>query len=397
MVNDLISAISWIAAIPCLIALWVFSIETILGVGSRKKIAIEIAQPNTVILMPAHNEALNISTTLKNLLPILSDRVRILVVADNCDDSTAARVREMGIDVIERQAPNNRGKGFALSFGQEHLRLNPPEAVIVLDADCESDTQSISDLARLTFRSGSPVQAQNLIYSDRLGGPMVQISNFAFWIKNAVRQRGVSRMGGPALLGGTGMAFPWLLFDKLPLATSSIVEDLGLGIYLTKEGYSPVYLDQALVLSKAADEKETINQRSRWEVGFLSMAREYGLKSLWVGLLSLDRRLFQLGLHLIVPPLALLFSMTLLMLALMIPLSVIADDMVPSILLSGSLIVAVICIVIAWAFGGHRFLGGATLFRLPLYLIWKIPVYLKLIKGEVPEWKRTERKNDMEI
>lgn len=396
MVHNLLSAISWILVIPFVITLTVFSIETILGVRSNRKIVLDIEQPDTLILMPAHNEALNISTTLKNLLPILSDRVQILVVADNCDDNTAACVREVGIDVIERHAPKHRGKGYALAFGQDYLKFNPPECVIVLDADCETDPQSISDLARLSVQSGSPVQAQNLIYCERLGGPMVQISNFAFWIKNAVRQRGVSRMGGPALLGGTGMAFHWLLFEKLPLATSSIVEDLGLGIYLTKLGYPPIYLDQALVLSKAAEEKDTINQRSRWEIGFLSMAREYGLKSLWEGLLSLNRKLFQLGLHLIVPPLALLFGLTLLMLALIIPLAVLAENTAPSMLLVGSLIAAFICILIAWINGGYRYLNGIALFRLPLYLVWKIPIYLKLVKGEVPAWKRTERKNDLE-
>lgn len=392
MMYDVLSAISWILVIPLFIALSVFSIETILGVLPRKKILLENPQLNTIILMPAHNEALNISTTLKNLLPILSDRVQLLVVADNCGDSTAARVREMGIGVIERHDSKQRGKGYALAFGQDHLRLNPPECVIVLDADCESDSQSVSDLLTLSVRSGSPVQAQNLVYSERLGGPMVQISNFAFWIKNAVRQRGVSRMGGPALLGGTGMAFPWLLFEQLPLATSSIVEDLGLGIYLTKQGHPPIYLDQALVLSKAADEKETINQRSRWEIGFLSVAREYALKSLWEGLLSADRRLFQLGLHLIVPPLALLFGITLLILVLVVPFSIIAENMMPAILLFSSLITASFCVVTAWIFGGQRYLSGSTLFRIPLYLIWKIPIYIKYIKGEVPEWKRTRRK-----
>jgi cellulose synthase/poly-beta-1,6-N-acetylglucosamine synthase-like glycosyltransferase len=395
--HDVLSAISWILVIPFSIALSVFTIEIILGILPSKQLTLGNQRPKTTILMPAHNEALNISTTLKNLLPILTDKIQILVVADNCNDNTAALVKDMGIDVIERQAPLHRGKGYALAFGQDHLRSNPPECVIILDADCETDPQSVSDLAALAIRSGSPVQAQNLIYSEVMEGPMVQISNFAFWIKNAVRQRGVNRLGGAALLGGTGMAFPWPLFEKLPLATSSIVEDLGLGIYLTKEGHPPVYLDQALVLSKAADESETINQRSRWEIGFLSMAREFGLKSLWQGLLRTDRKLFQLGLHLLVPPIALLFSTTLMTLAFITLISIVANNMAPLILLSASLTIAVICILIAWAVGGRSVLSGRTIFKLPFYVMWKIPIYLKVLRKEIPEWKRTERKNDTDL
>ena len=393
--HDVLSAISWLLVIPFSIALSVFTIEIILGILPSKQLTLGNQRPKTTILMPAHNEALNISTTLNNLLPILTDNIQILVVADNCDDNTAALVKGMGIDVIERQDPLHRGKGYALAFGQDHLRSNPPECVIILDADCETSPQSVSDLAALAIRSGSPVQAQNLIYSEVMEGPMVQISNFAFWIKNAVRQRGGSRLGGAALLGGTGMAFPWPLFEKLPLATSSIVEDLGLGIYLTKAGYPPVYLDQALVLSKAADESETINQRSRWEIGFLSMAREYGLKSLWEGLLRSDRKLFQLGLHLMVPPLALLFSTALLTLALVSVLGIISENMVPSILLSGFLIAAVFSTATAWALGGQSYLSWRTFFKIPLYLIWKIPIYLKFVNGQVPDWKRTKRKDDL--
>lgn len=395
--HDVLSAISWILVIPFSIALSVFSIETILGILPRKHLTLRNVRPKTTILMPAHNEALNISTTLKKLLPILTDKIQILVVADNCDDCTAALVKELGIDVIERHAPQHRGKGYALAFGQDHLRINPPDCVIILDADCETDPQSVSDLAALALRTGAPVQAQNLIYSEVLGGPMVQISNFAFWIKNAVRQRGVNRLGGAALLGGTGMAFPWSLFEKLPLATSSIVEDLGLGIYLTKEGHPPVYLDQALVLSKAAGESETVNQRSRWEIGFLSMAREFGLKSLWEGLLRTDRKLFQLGLHLIVPPIALLFSTALLTLAFVTLISISANNAAPSILLSGLLIIAIFCILIAWAVGARHVLSGRTIFRIPLYIMWKIPIYLKVLRREIPEWKRTERKNDTDF
>jgi cellulose synthase/poly-beta-1,6-N-acetylglucosamine synthase-like glycosyltransferase len=125
--HDVLSAISWLLVIPFSIALSVFTIEIILGILPSKQLTLGNQRPKTTILMPAHNEALNISTTLKNLLPILTDKIQILVVADNCDDNTAALVKGMGIDVIERQAPLHRGKGYALAFGQDHLRLNPPE------------------------------------------------------------------------------------------------------------------------------------------------------------------------------------------------------------------------------------------------------------------------------
>jgi 1,2-diacylglycerol 3-beta-glucosyltransferase len=69
-------------------------------------------------------------------LDYAADLRRIVVVADNCTDSTAARAREAGAFVIERQDAVRRGKGYALadafavSLGDSTLG-----AVVVVDAD----------------------------------------------------------------------------------------------------------------------------------------------------------------------------------------------------------------------------------------------------------------------
>ena len=47
---------------------------------------------------------------------------------------------------------------------------------------------------------------------------MVQLSSFAFLVKNLVRQRGLQRIAGKVHLTGTGMALPWRLFDQADLA-----------------------------------------------------------------------------------------------------------------------------------------------------------------------------------
>jgi hypothetical protein len=50
-----------------------------------------------------------------------------------------------------------------------------------------------------------------------------------------------------------------------------------------------------------------------------------------------------------------------------------------------------IALGIAWAREGRIAISGATLLRIPLYLLWKLPVYLKLVRGKQSEWVRTER------
>lgn len=388
---SMISVLPWVIAAPLSLALTVFILETCFGLMASKLIKVEGDQPKTVVLMPAHDEASNISATLEQLEPVLSDRVRLLVVADNCSDQTAEIVKVHGYEVIERSDIDHRGKGYALAFGRDHLRQNPPDCVVVLDADCTTDQQSIRDLSRYCLELSLPVQAQYVLNPDKNASPMVQISNFAFWVKNVVRQRGGQRIGAAALLTGTGMSFPWSLFGELPLATSDIVEDLGLTIYLTQTGNAPIYLDQALIRSLAAGEQATLTQRTRWEHGFLSMARAFGVTSFFQGIRRADHKLFQIGLHLMVPPVALLLGVSIIGLGLTALTAALFGSALPFFFIAAPLVLAIIAIFLAWCSGGKRWVSGGTLFKLPIYLLWKIPIYLGLFRGPTSSWDRTER------
>lgn len=59
------------------------------------------------------------------------------MVADNCTDDTARLASAAGAEVIERHDALLRGKGYALDFGVRHLAQQPPDVVIVVDADCQ--------------------------------------------------------------------------------------------------------------------------------------------------------------------------------------------------------------------------------------------------------------------
>ena len=50
---------------------------------------------------------------------------RLLVVADNCSDDTAAVARAAGAEVTERSDVERRGKGYALDHGVRHLAADP--------------------------------------------------------------------------------------------------------------------------------------------------------------------------------------------------------------------------------------------------------------------------------
>src|SRR4051812_9727823 len=95
-------------------------------------------RPSVAVIIPAHDEALGIAATLRAIVPQLAAGDRVIVVADNCTDDTATVAAAAGAEVLERNDREHRGKGYALDFGVRHLAVNPPEVVIIIDADCDT-------------------------------------------------------------------------------------------------------------------------------------------------------------------------------------------------------------------------------------------------------------------
>ncbi|MEM7761229.1 MAG: glycosyltransferase family 2 protein, partial [Cyanobacteria bacterium P01_A01_bin.40] len=120
-------------------------------------------QPTIAVIVPAHNEADGIQNLLTNLASQITEGDRVIVIADNCTDRTAEIAQEYGVEVIERKNRQLRGKGFALDHGMKFLELNPPDVVIIIDADCIVRKGSIHKLSRMAFSTGNPVQALYLI------------------------------------------------------------------------------------------------------------------------------------------------------------------------------------------------------------------------------------------
>lgn len=390
----LILLIGWLIAAGPMLALAIYAMEVATGL---KKPQLDPAPPSpkgvVAVLIPAHNEAGGIAATVTRMQAILPAGGRVLVVADNCGDDTADRARAAGADVVERFDVERRGKGYALSFGCDVLAKDPPATVIVVDADSVMAPGSVEHLCCVT-ESGFPAQATNLLIPDLNAPALVQISNFAFLVKNKVRSRALGRIGGCALLTGTGMAFPWAVFANAPLASGDIAEDLGLGIALTRAARGARLVEQAVVLSEAASLDASATQRQRWEHGFLTNALRHALPTLAGGVRSGSRAMIALGLHLLVPPLALLMIVSSAVLAVLVAIGLIWSAWAPAAALAILLAIAVTLTMIAWIAVGRETLRLGALLQIPLYVLWKLPLYLRFIFKRETNWQRTKREGE---
>jgi len=347
---------------------------------------------DAVIVVPACNEGALISDTVKRLKKAGGEKMRLVVVADNCSDQTAELARLAGAQVIERNDPARRGKGYALAFAVEALRSAAPSVLIVVDADCSIEAPSLERLARTASATNRPCQSVNLLRAVPQAPPMVQISSFAFLLKNLVRQRGLQRLSGRVHLTGTGMAIPFRLLPRAVLASANIVEDLSLGLDLAQQGFPPMLTPDALVLSSPASQDDTLVQRRRWEGGFLATSFRRAPKLALDGLRCGDYGAFLAGIDLMVPPLALLMTANVAILGFALLAALSGLGRAPLAFGFSSLALAAGAVILAWQREGRAYLAGSVFLRIPLYLAWKIPLYLSLGRRGAPrEWLRTRR------
>jgi hypothetical protein len=93
----------------------------------------------------------------------------------------------------------------------------------------------------------------------------------------------------------------------------------------------------------------------------------------------------------LVPPLTFLLALCGLAAALLVGAAMFTGHWYPVTVLAMSLGAALVGILVNWALEGRLWLTPSALAALPLYLIWKLPVYGRFIAGKRVGWVRTER------
>ncbi|MCC7409900.1 MAG: glycosyltransferase [Phycisphaeraceae bacterium] len=352
------------------------------------------AGAGVAVVMPAHDEEGVIGRTVGAIRGrgMLGAGDRLIVVADNCSDATAKVAREAGADVFERQDAVRRGKGYALAYGVEKLREDPREIVILADADTMFEAGAIEALAR-DARAVGVVQAIYVMGLPADPTPRDRISCLAFLVKNLVRPLGWRRLGLPCLITGSGFALRWEILDKAPLASGNIVEDMQLGLDLAVAGHSPRLCEGAVVRGVLPSGKRAAGtQRTRWEHGHVQTLLTQTPRLFWEGLRQMRPSLWGLAMELAVPPLALL-CLGWMGVTVAAGIGVAAGLCAwPLWVAMGTGVVLAGAVVGAWARFGREVMPGRVLAMTPLYVAWKVPLYLAFLFKRQKAWVRTERK-----
>jgi cellulose synthase/poly-beta-1,6-N-acetylglucosamine synthase-like glycosyltransferase len=389
----LLTALSLLLAVGALIPLGYLALLTL--VSAARRAPPRQGDKTLVAVIPAHNEELGIESTVKSLLAAdyPSDKRRVVVVADNCIDATAARARAAGADVLERTDAVKRGKGYALELGFAHaLADRAVDAVVVIDADtvvAENLWRSLSDHLAGGFFA---VQAANRV-RNRDATWRTRLLAIALAMINGVRCLGRERLSLSAGLKGNGMAFSRAALDRAPYRAYGLVEDVEYAVDLALAGIRVRFAADTWIASESPETgAAAVSQRKRWEGGRIELLRTMLPRVLRSAFSASGHRavLLDIAAELLIPPLS--YPALLLAVGALIEgsLFVTTGDVSPAAWLWLSAAAALVAHVLrGWQLSGTGWSGLFALCGAPIYIAWKLLVAKPF--GRAQSWVRTRR------
>jgi cellulose synthase/poly-beta-1,6-N-acetylglucosamine synthase-like glycosyltransferase len=385
----------WLAAAPVALASG-YLLVLVLASARRAPPAARPPRLRFDVIIPAHDEEAGIAATVASALatdwPAAARRV--LVVADNCTDATAARAREAGALVLERRDPERRGKGYALALAFDRsLRDGVADAVVVIDADTAVTPNLLAAFAARLEAGAVAAQSDNGVRNPG-DSWRTALMALAFVLFNTLRSLGRDRLGLSAGLRGNGMCLSTALLRRVPHHAVSEVEDLEYGIRLGLEGHRVRFAHEARVLSDMVSTAAASgSQRRRWEGGRRRMARLHAGPLLRAGVRRADPVLLDLALDLLVPPLALLGTAAMVGLGAALGVGALVGAL-PTATWAFALALASLgaYLVRGLVLSGLGWRGVTAVLHVPLYLAWKVGLAVGRRGGARPgEWVRTQR------
>ncbi|MCU0696088.1 MAG: glycosyltransferase [Myxococcaceae bacterium] len=354
------------------------------------------------LVVPAHDEALGIANTVTSLLAIdyPAELRRVVVVADNCSDDTAARARAAGATVLERTDTERRGKGFALAhaFAWSAKDSFQAHACCVIDADTVVSKNLLSAFSARLAAGATAMQAHYGV-SNPLASWRTRLMRIALAMFHQVRSTARERLGVSCGLRGNGMCFSRALLEEVPHDAFSLVEDLEYGIRIGKAGHRVVWVGEADVLGEmVAGEQASRSQRRRWEHGRAEMMRLHGWPLLAEALRRRSGLLLDLALDVLVPPLSRLALGVVAGVAAVVALAAFAPSALvalPAATVSLSALGLSLYVTAGWLHSRTGLRGLVDLAMAPAYVAWKVALAFQGRASQKPQgWVRTTREGE---
>lgn len=394
--TDAVTALSSLLVVAgiylsCYVAYWCILLATHVFLARRPLVS-GAQLTRFAITIPAYNEELLLPRLLASIgkQEYPSERLDVIVVADNCTDRTAHVARQLGAIVVERMDESRRGKGYAIKFALDCIDLDKYDAVLILDADCFIGPNALASLDA-AMQNARIVQC----YSG-VGNPdeswFTRLLDVSRTINNDIYNSAKQRLGLSAQLLGTGMCFASPILRKFGWSAFTVGEDCEYYAVLLHNGETVGFCWDAKVFHQESSSlKQATTQRMRWSSGRFAVAWRYGFKLLLEGVMQRNVVKFDAGLSFILPNPSLGMNVTLLCLALALVTPAGSAAMATWFFLLALAQLGIF--VVGVYYTRNRVSKFLAIFVAPAFLAWKLAIdALSILGVGRKRWIRTERK-----
>lgn len=264
-----------IATLYCLYQL----VIALAGLHKDKRFPVNQKKNKFAAIIAARNE----ENVIGNLVESLkmqnypSDKLDIIVVADNCTDNTAEVAKKAGAIVYKRFNKADVGKGYVLQFVFKKIfeENDIYDAFCVIDADNVVDKNFISEMNN-ALGAGFEVAQGNRDMKNAGDSWIAGCHALFFWMENTFFNAARSYLSLPATINGTGFMVSASLIREIGYKVYTCTEDIEFSLqsYLAgrRVGWVPfakIYDEQPVTFS------QSMTQRIRWIKGFIQCANRY--------------------------------------------------------------------------------------------------------------------------
>jgi biofilm PGA synthesis N-glycosyltransferase PgaC len=227
------------------------------------------AKANIVVLIPAHNEAGSIASTIEAQLAQKRVANRIVVISDNSTDKTYAIAKKYPVITVKTKG-NEHKKSGALNWAW-NVYAQDADLVVCLDADTILPDNAIQDWEQ-EFLANPTLGGSSSKFTMLGGGMLVRLqrAEFAKWTTTGLRR------GWTSVLAGTGCAIRNTALKTVaarsdrngPWSYESMVEDFELTYRIRELGYLCQISPSVRAYTDAMKSTHTLwAQRMKWQVG----------------------------------------------------------------------------------------------------------------------------------
>lgn len=240
------------------------------------------ASKRLAVVIPARNEEAVIGNLIQSLKAqnYPQSLYTVYVAANNCTDQTAPKSEALGARLIPVTG-EIRSKGDVMMQVFPYIQAQGGyDAVVVFDADNLAHPDFLQHMND-ALCAGFQVAEGNRDSKNPEDNWISCNASIYYWLFNSFIHRARMKIGGSAILNGTGMMISMDAFERLGYDVRTLTEDIEFSTQCALAGERIAFVEQARFYDEQpCDLGFSLKQRKRWSVGCCQCLGVYGKRLL---------------------------------------------------------------------------------------------------------------------